>query len=208
MIKLAGFLEYINQQAARKTDTLHVHVNSDARNVYFFYNCKKQSVEDVLKHPVKPDYTELSFSQNALDNLGFPDDAIIDLDSIKKKITPHSYFDTQEKIDMIPTGAIRFTKDPISIAALDHSKFQSPSIKNHTNFQQAKRAPHPYLDKIAIHQNVFLEVKEAGSDLSIIPLEINFEFLAKGRLGPRYFYGQIQEFKTEFLSMKVNMKEC
>jgi hypothetical protein len=62
MIKLAGFLEYINQQAARKTDTLHVHVNSDARNVYFFYNCKKQSVEDVLKHPVKPDYTELSFS--------------------------------------------------------------------------------------------------------------------------------------------------
>jgi hypothetical protein len=62
MIKLAGFLEYINQQAARKTDTLHVHVNSDARNVYFLYNCKKQSVEDVLKHPVKPDYTELSFS--------------------------------------------------------------------------------------------------------------------------------------------------
>jgi hypothetical protein len=101
-----------------------------------------------------------------------------------------------------------FTKDPISIAALDHSKFQSPSIKNHTNFQQAKRAPHPFLDKIAIHQNVFLEVKEAGSDLSIIPLEINFEFLAKGRLGPRYFYGEIQEFKTEFLSMKVNMKEC
>jgi len=194
MIKLAGFLEYINQQAARKTDTLHVHVNSDARNVYFFYNCKKQSVEDVLKHPVKPDYTELSFSQNALDNLGFPDDAIIDLDSIKNKINPGAvFFDDQEKIDMIPSGAIRFTKDPISISALDHSKFQSPSIKNHTNFQQAKRgvnsAPHPYLDKIAIHQNVFLEVKEAGSDLSIIPLEINFEFLAKGRLGARYFYG-------------------
>lgn len=192
MIKLAGFLEYINQQAARKTDTLHVHVNSDARNVYFFYNCKKQSVEDVLKHPVKPDYTELSFSQNALDNFGFPDDAIIDLDSIKNKIKPGTvFFDDQEKINMIPSGAIRFTKDPVSISALDHSKFQSPSIKNHTNFQQAKRAPNPYLDKIAIHQNVFLEVKAAGSDLSIIPLEINFEFLAKGRLGARYFYGQV-----------------
>jgi hypothetical protein len=94
---------------------------------------------------------------------------------------------------MIPSGALRFTKDPISISALDHSKFQSPSIKNHTNFQQAKRytisSDRPYLDKIAIHQNVFLEVKEAGSDLSIIPLEINFEFLAKGRLGARYYYG-------------------
>tara|TARA_B110000285_G_scaffold230863_1_gene298263 strand:- start:2362 stop:2742 length:381 start_codon:yes stop_codon:yes gene_type:complete len=126
-----------------------------------------------------------------LDNLGFPDDAIIDLDSIKNKINPGTvFFDNQEKIDMIPSGSLRFTKDPMSISALDHSKFQSPSIKNHTNFQQAKRytihSDRPYLDKIAIHQNVFLEVKEAGSDLSIIPLEINLEFLAKGRLGARY----------------------
>ena len=56
-----------------------------------------------------------------MDNFGFPDEVNIDLDSIKSKIPPKEVFvDTKEKVDMIPSGSIRFTKDPISISSLDH----------------------------------------------------------------------------------------
>jgi len=54
---------------------------------------------------------------------------------------------------------------------------------------KAKRAPHPALDKITVKQNVFMEVQEGNSDLTIIPIAINVEFLATMRPGPNYLYG-------------------
>ena len=41
---------------------------------------------------------------------------------------------------------IKFTKDPITFSKLDWTKVNQPYISNSTKFQQAKRAPHPYLD--------------------------------------------------------------
>jgi hypothetical protein len=64
------------------------------------------------------------------------------------------------------------------------------------------------MDKISIHQNVFIEVQEGNSDLTIIPIAINVEFLAAMRKGPKYLYGQIHEYKFEFLDSQVSMQEC
>ena len=41
-----------------------------------------------------------------------------------------------------------------------------------------------------------------------MPFSINWEFLARGRLGAKYMYGQVQEFKTEHLMVDVKMHEC
>ena len=59
-----------------------------------------------------------------MDNFGFPDDVNIDLDRVKSKIPKGEVFiDSKEKVAMIPSGSIRFTKDPISISELDYKKF-------------------------------------------------------------------------------------
>ena len=48
------------------------------------------------------------------------------------------------------------------------------------------------MDKISIHQNLFIEVKDKSknSDLSIIPIEVNLDFLALHRKGPLLKYGR------------------
>ena len=91
-------------------------------------------------------------------------------------------------------GQFRFTKDPISMGKLDYTKFQTPQIKNETSYEKAERFPHPFMDKITINQNVFIEVQDknasgSGSDITIIPVEINLEFLARHRVGPKMKYG-------------------
>jgi hypothetical protein len=45
------------------------------------------------------------------------------------------------------------------------------------------------MDKISIDQNIFIEIKSGDSDLTIIPIYINYEFLAKQRTGPKFLYG-------------------
>lgn len=61
-----------------------------------------------------------------------PHEVEIDLDVLKSKITPDFEFmdkkvlDTPGRIEMIPSGILRFTKDPISLANIDHSVFQTP----------------------------------------------------------------------------------
>ena len=86
-----------------------------------------------------------------------PHEVDIDLDVLKPKLTPDFTFmdkkilDTPGRIDMIPSGQLRFTKDPITLANIDHSVFQIPQIKNETEFKPARRAPHPLMDKISLH---------------------------------------------------------
>ena len=43
------------------------------------------------------------------------------------------------KIEMIPKGHIRFTKDPLSIENLDHSEIKSPFILNTPKFVKSER---------------------------------------------------------------------
>jgi hypothetical protein len=75
-------------------------------------------------------------------------------------------------------------------------------------FQKAKRKPHPLLDKVKALVNVFVEVSEPGTDLSIIPVTLNLEFLTKDRPGPRYMYGPTRERKFEFISLDMEVGEC
>lgn len=92
---------------------------------------------------------------------------------------------------MLIDGQFRFVKEPLVMEKLDYANLQTPGIRNITQYQRAERSPHPYMDKISIHQNVFLEIKDKSkdSDLSIIPLEINLDFLALQRVGPKSVYG-------------------
>lgn len=45
------------------------------------------------------------------------------------------------------------------------------------------------MDKIQINQNIMIEIKEPNSDLTIVPIGLNLEFLAKFRDGPKYLFG-------------------
>lgn len=62
MRKLMGLLNYINDFTARPIETLHVEVNEENKNMLVFFNCKKQSVEDVIASPIDMDLTEINFS--------------------------------------------------------------------------------------------------------------------------------------------------
>jgi len=90
------------------------------------------------------------------------------------------------------------------------NKVQKPEIRNQTAFQKAQRKPHPDMDKISINQNVFIELtdKKSGTDLTILPAEVNWNFLARWREGHSYKYGQTSELKSEFGGVDVNIKEC
>ena len=132
MRKLMGLLNYINDFTARKIETLHVEVDGKHQNLFLFFNCKKSSVEDVLAAPVDADISEINFSQNLLDNLGMPHEVEIDLDRLKTKLGPDFTFmdkkilDQPGRMEMIPSGVLRFTKDPVTLANIDHSGFQTP----------------------------------------------------------------------------------
>ena len=68
---LLGLMGYINDFTERPIETTHMQISPNL-SLQMFFNCKKSSVEAVLAKPIKRDYTEISFSQNLLDNLGFP----------------------------------------------------------------------------------------------------------------------------------------
>jgi hypothetical protein len=57
---------------------------------------------------------------------------------------------------------------------------------------------------------VFLEISDELSeyDLTIIPIEINWDFLAKLRQGFSMKYGATWEMKAEYLSNSVTIKQC
>ena len=86
--------------------------------------------------------------------------------------------------------SIRFTKDPLTLSKLKFgSGLQIPHISNSTKFQRARRSPHPLMDKIEINQNIFIEISSPGYDLTILPIEMNWDFLALLRNGPLLKYG-------------------
>ena len=56
---MIGFLEYINDFVDRIDETLHIEFSNEL--VSLFFNCKAESVEDVLSKPIRRDYAEISF---------------------------------------------------------------------------------------------------------------------------------------------------
>lgn len=66
------------------------------------------------------------------------------------------------------------------------------------------------LDKISLNQNVLLafEDKEAGSDLLVLPIELNTTIYAKSRPGHLMKHGRTQEIKAEYGGTTFKLREC
>ena len=45
------------------------------------------------------------------------------------------------------------------------------------------------MDKISINQNLFIEIRDKNSDITILPIRYNLDFLVHERPGPKYKYG-------------------
>jgi len=86
-----------------------------------FYNCKAESIDEILSKPsIGRKHSEVSFSQNFLDNLGFPMEQIIDESFIAKLAEAEpSYREKLNAIGKVPSFKLRFTKDPITLAHLN-----------------------------------------------------------------------------------------
>lgn len=115
-----------------------------------------------------------------------------------------------DELRLAPKGQIKLTTDPITLGQLDKSKLQSPQIKNTTGFKRAERYPHVLLDKIEVNQTLLVQVEDraAGSDLAIVPVEINFHFFAHNKPGHFMKYGQTQLIKGEYGGSHVRIADC
>ena len=182
---LLGLLGYINDFTERDIETTHVSVSPKVGNLNIFINCKKESVETIYANPIPANKVELSFFQNLLDNLGMPNELYFDLgrlkgDDFKSKLNIPDEADTH--LAMLEGAKFRFVKDPQVLAQLDLSaaKVQTPVIRNTSKFSEPirNRDTTPIMDKIEINQNVFIELSDESSDLTIVPVEVNWDFLA------------------------------
>jgi len=192
-------------------------VSPEVGNFNIFANCKKESVETIYANPIPTNKVEISFFQNLLDNIGMPNDLYFDLtrvNDLKDALhIPESAHDTlNEYLPLLEGTKFRFVKDPQILAQLDLSskKIQTPYIKNTTLFSEPirNRDTTPLMDKIEFNQNMFLEISDEKSDLTIIPVEVNWDFLAKLRQGFSMKYGATWEMKAEYLSNSITIKEC
>ena len=127
-----------------------------------------------------------------LDNLGMPNEIEIGLMKVYETFSGKwekigiKDSDVVSKIDeysyMLGTTSVRFVKDPITLDKLDFSKgkIQTPYIRNQTKFSKPIRNTdtQPLMDKIEFNQNIFIEIKDKDSDATIIPIEMNWDFLA------------------------------
>jgi hypothetical protein len=64
------------------------------------------------------------------------------------------------------------------------------------------------MDKIEINQNVYVELKDENTDLTIIPVEVNWDFLAHLRQSFSMRYGATWEMKAEYVSNVIKFNEC
>lgn len=88
--------------------------------IALFFNCKKDSVEEVLAGNVQRDYLEVSLAQNILDQLGIPHEIKIDLDEMMGEVAEIP----NDVKKLIPSGVeIYFTKDPKTLDQINYSKF-------------------------------------------------------------------------------------
>ena len=53
-----------------------------------------------------------------------------------------------------------------------------------------------------------MEIKSPSSDLTILPIEINWDFLALIMHGQLMKHGRTQEIKGEFISNQVTFRDC
>jgi len=80
-------------------------------------------------------------------------------------------------------GEVSIVKDPLTLSKIDFQKLTTPKIQNLTKE-----------GRVSINQTVFFQVTDysslKASDLTIIPLEIFYEFEATWRPGIMMKYGR------------------
>jgi hypothetical protein len=83
-------------------------------------------------------------------------------------------------------------------------------MKNTTGYDYPKaiNGSRPLMDKIEINQNIFLQINDQNSDLTILPISINWEFLAKLRTSYKMLYGATWNLKAEHIANTFEIKEC
>ena len=59
-----------------------------------------------------------------------------------------------------------------------------------------------------MHHNIFLEITDQNSDLTIVPVEINWHFLAHLRQSFKMKYGATWELKAEHILTSFNVQNC
>ena len=86
---LLGALDYLQDFNSRDYETSYIMAQENS--LAMFFNCKKSSIMEVLEKPVQRSHSEVSLSQNLLDNLGFPNDVVFSTDEILEnpKIKDH-----------------------------------------------------------------------------------------------------------------------
>lgn len=193
---------------------MHFEIDNNAMNYYC--NCKDESIEDSLSKPVPYDFINLRFYQNILDGGLLPFDFEIDLQTVINKFKPQ-FPDIIEKVESAGKmlglsfeGQISIIKDPITLAAMEN--LAKPTIKNTTNFKNASHWPFIELDKIEVNPTIYLQLRDdknmPSGDLTILPLHLNYSFLAKIRRGVKHLLGWTQEIKGEFLDFDFNFGSC
>lgn len=103
-------------------------------------------------------------------------------------------------------GNLNVVRDPTIISEM--KSLRPPKITNTTNFKKASRYPHPFMDKITINQTILLSLTTEDSDVSVLPVEMNWSFFARHRPGPLLLYGQTQEIKAEGSEFEFKVKGC
>lgn len=169
-------------------------------------NCHNLSITEVLEQPVDRDMFEFGFSQNLADNLGMPFNKYFTKDLLRLVREKYEGLDMLKNLET--DFKARLTKDFLLLEKIDYSQIALPGVKTVKNFQKAQRYPHALMDKVDFKQSIFIEISEPGTDITVIPVTFELQFLAKLRKGPDYRMGHTQEFKAEYVNMKLEMQEC
>ena len=132
---LLGLIKYVNALTDRDLETLHPMVENDVLNV--FLNCKRASVEAVLKKPIARDHAEVSASQNLLDQVFFPHEIVIEMRDLVA--LPQMHHDNWKYKGMIPDGQFALVRDPRIIDQMNftstpsNKSVRAPGVTNTTN---------------------------------------------------------------------------
>ena len=62
MRQYLGFIGYLNDFISKPIETLHVETTSENDVLALFFNCKSESIKDVLSQKLSKDISEFSFS--------------------------------------------------------------------------------------------------------------------------------------------------
>ena len=64
------------------------------------------------------------------------------------------------------------------------------------------------MDATSSTVNLFIQLSDKYSQLSILPITIHLNFESKSRAGAKYHYGATQEFKFKYIDSSIIVHPC